>query len=119
MFRPLIKRLSHNHSRSILNKQTFQIGGNHGASFVKADNLVEEPNGEQRELFKGAYLHKPTNAIIQCESKSKSNTSSAKDTKIYIDDKHLIHSQDKLLPIKIHYFDKNTICKITVEIINC
>jgi len=30
----------------------------------------------------------------------------------------VIHGQQTLLPIQIQYYDKNTICKITVEITN-
>jgi len=66
------------------------------------------------------YLPKPTNPLVECESNSNinSNTQGVKETKIYINDNNLIHSQDKLLPVKINYFDKNNICKITVEIIH-
>lgn len=64
------------------------------------------------------YLPKPSNPLVECEGKSNCKTSCIKETKIYINDKHLIHSQQKLLPIQIQYYDKNTICKITVEIIN-
>lgn len=66
------------------------------------------------------YLPKPTNPLVECESNNNinSNTPCVKETKIYINDNNLIHNQHQLLPVKIHYFDKNTICKITVEIIN-
>jgi hypothetical protein len=66
------------------------------------------------------YLPKPTNPLVECEGKSKSNcnTPCVKETKIYINDNNLIHGQQTLLPVQIQYYDKNTICKITVEIIN-
>ena len=66
------------------------------------------------------YLPKPTNPLVECESNNNinSNTPCVKETKIFIDDNKYIHGQQKLLPIQIQYYDKNTICKITVEIIN-
>ena len=70
------------------------------------------------------YLPKQCNPLVECESKSKSPyvetmiTPVVEETKIYINNKHLIHGQQTLLPIQIQYYDKNTICKITVEITN-
>lgn len=119
MFRPLIKRLSHNHSRIMLNPQIFQLASTKTGSFKMIDgNLVEQPNSEQNEFFKGVYLHKQTNQLVECDSNIILEKPFVKETKIYINDNNLIHSQYKLLPVRIHYFDKNTICKITVEIIN-
>ena len=68
------------------------------------------------------YLPKPTNPLVECEDIIKKpqtcKTPYTKETKIYINDNNLIHSQQQLLPLRIQYYDKNTICKITVEIIH-
>ena len=69
------------------------------------------------------YLPKPTNPLVECEDiiikkPQTSVTPYIKETKIFIDDNKYIHGQQKLLPIQIQYYDKNTICKITVEIIH-
>jgi hypothetical protein len=88
MFRPLIKRFCHHHSNNIL------------------------------------YLPKKCNPLVECETKcitpyvEKSQTPLVEETKVFIENYSLIHSQNKYLPIQIQYYDKNTICKITVEIVN-
>jgi hypothetical protein len=68
------------------------------------------------------YLPKPTNPLVECEDIIKKpqtcKTPYTKETKIFIDDNKYIHGQQKLLPIHIQYYDKNTICKITVEFVN-
>ena len=68
------------------------------------------------------YLPKPCNPLVECEDIIKKTQTSVtpytKETKIFIDDNKYIHGQQKLLPIQIQYYDKNTICKITVEIIH-
>lgn len=86
MFRPLIKRLCHNRTKDIL------------------------------------YLPKHCNPLVECESKCStppietSITPIIEETKIYIENYTLIHSQNKYLPIQIQYLDNNKICKVYIHL---
>jgi hypothetical protein len=89
MFRPIIKRLCHHRSNNIV------------------------------------YLPKPCNPLVECESKfitpyvekekEKSHVP-VEETKVFIENHSLIHSQTKYLPIQIQYFDNNKICKVTIHL---
>lgn len=82
MFRTIIKRFCHHHSKNIL------------------------------------YLPKPCNPLVECESKyiktPIEETKENKETKIYVENYKLVHSQNKYLPIEIQYFDNKKMCKVTI-----
>jgi len=88
MFRPLLKRFCHHHSKSIL------------------------------------YVPKLSNPLVECESKSVEpylETSKAcvpvvEETKIFVGNNNLIHSQSKYLPIEVTYFFNNKICKVSIDL---
>jgi hypothetical protein len=77
MFRPIIKRLCHHHTKDIV------------------------------------CLPKPCNPLVECETKF--ITPYVEETKIFIENYSLIHSQTKYLPIQIQYFYNNKICKVTIH----
>jgi hypothetical protein len=62
--------------------------------------------------------------LVECESKhikplieeKKENKESIenKETKIYVENYKLVHSQNKYLPIEIQYFDNTKMCKVTI-----
>jgi len=86
MFRPILKRLCHHRTNNIL------------------------------------YLPKPCNPLVECESKcstpyveKEKNPFPVEETKVFIENHSLIHSQTKYLPIQIQYFDNNKICKVTIH----
>jgi hypothetical protein len=86
MFRPILKRLCHHRTKDIV------------------------------------YLPKPLNPLVECETKfitpyvekEKSHVP-VEETKIFIENHSLIHSQTKYLPIQIQYFYNNKICKVTIH----
>jgi len=87
MFRPIIKRLCHHHTKDIV------------------------------------CLPKPCNPLVECETKfitpyveKEKNHVPVEETKIFIENHSLIHSQTKYLPIQIQYFYNNKICKVTIHL---
>jgi hypothetical protein len=86
MFRPIIKRLCHHHTKDIV------------------------------------CLPKPCNPLVECENKfitpyveKEKSPVPVEETKIFIENHSLIHSQTKYLPIQIQYFYNNKICKVTIH----
>jgi len=69
-----------------------------------------------------AHFLTPCNPLVECEKKC--NTSyqeNAKppcieETKIFVENHTLIHSQSKYLPIQIQYFDNNKIYKVLIHL---
>jgi len=56
-----------------------------------------------------------SNPLVECEGKIKKQN--IKETNIFIDNNYkLVHSEEKLLPIQIHYYNNNKLCKITIHL---
>lgn len=88
MLRPIIKRLCHHHTKDIV------------------------------------CLPKPCNPLVECETKfitpyvEKNITPIVEETKIFIENYSLIHTQNKYLPIQIQYMIDNKIYKVFVHLSN-
>jgi hypothetical protein len=88
MFRPVLKRFCHHHSKNIL------------------------------------YVPKLPNPLVECESKSitpyveppKKCVPVVEETKIFVGNSTLVHSQNKYLPIEVTYFFNNKICKVSIHL---
>ena len=79
---------------------------------LKAKNLIKRfCHNHSRDII---VLPVSNENLVKCEN-NKQHTSKIQETKIYVDDK-LVHNQYKCLPIQVVYFDKDQMCKITIDV---